>query len=467
MNHATRAALVLVAAGTVGGCAVGPNYREPAVSVPGHFSESASVTADNMDLSQWWQQFGDAPMQSLIRRSLDANLDLQTAASRIRQARAQEVIAGAAELPAVNATGAGVYAHSPSGVLGGGGEPTTKIFSVGFDALWELDIFGGARRGIEAAHAATDAAVWRYRDGQVSLSAEVAVDYLTLCSTRSRIRIARDAIQRQQEAVNLLEARRRSGLISELDVNEQRAQLASTRARLPVLEAQARAMIHALGVLLAGDPESLTSELAQAERIPAIPATMPAGLPSELLRRRPDIRAAERSLAAATAEVGVAVANLYPKFNLLAAASFTSNSLDGLISSDNLNRVGAGFIRWPLLEGGRTRAGIRVSDEQRQQAYLAYQTSVLSAVRDADDAIARLDAQRARLAALAEAESAATSSLDIARSQYSNGLVPYLNVLYAESTLLDVQNQIAQGNLELAQSLVSLFKALGGGWANA
>ena len=466
-----------------GACAVGPNYHAPDMHVPERFPESASVrTEPDVDLSQWWQRFDDPELQSLVTRSLDSNLDLQTAASRIRQARAQEAIAGSAELPSVTATGAGVYMRSrsnPLGALAGGGggggsgsngaqsdgAHTTKIFSAGFDALWELDVFGGTRRGIEAAHAAADASTWKFRDAQVSLSAEVAIDYLSLCATRTRLRIARDAVQRQQDALDLLDARRRSGLITELDVNQQRAQLATTRAELPALEAEARAMTHALGVLLARDPESLVAEVAQAERLPDVPATLPAGLPSDLLRRRPDVRAAERTLAAATAEIGVAVSDLYPKFNLLGIASFTNDSPDSLLSTNRLNRIGVGLVRWPLLQGGRTRAQIRISEEQRQQAYLAYQKSVLAAVRDADDAIARFDAGQARLETLREAETAAASSLDIARAQASNGLVPYLNVLYAETTLLDVQNQIAQSRLALAQSMVSLFKALGGGWA--
>jgi outer membrane protein, multidrug efflux system len=471
--------LMLACALVLDACAVGPNYHAPDVSVPERFPEPSVAQGPDVDLAKWWEQFGDAELQSLVARSLQSNLDLQTAASRIRQARAQEAIAGAAELPSVTATGTGAYIHAPStsplGALGGGGggdgggapaggSSTTKIFSAGFDALWEVDVFGGARRGIEAARATTESAEWKYRDAQVSLSAEVAVDYLELCATRTQIRIVHDAIDRQQDAVGLLESGQRNGFISELDVNQQRAQLANTRAQLPVLEAQARATTHALAVLLARDPESLNAELMQADKMPETPATLPVGLPSDLLRRRPDIRAAERSLAAATAEVGVAVADLYPKFNLLGLASFTSNSPDGLFSSDNLNKIGVGLIQWPLLQGGRTRARITLSEEQRQQAYLSYQKSVLSAVRDADDAIARLAGQHSRLDALLEAETAASSSLDIARSQATNGLVPYLNVLYADSTLLDVQNQIAQTRLALAQSTVSLFKALGGGW---
>jgi NodT family efflux transporter outer membrane factor (OMF) lipoprotein len=462
-------------------CAVGPNYRAPDVPVPEHFPESASVNAaSNADLSEWWQRFNDPELQSLISRSLDSNLDLQTAASRIRQAREQEVIAGSAELPSVTTTGAGVYMRSrgnPLGGLTGGGESsggsetstdgthTTKIFSAGFDALWELDVFGGTRRGIEAAHASADAATWKYRDAQVSLSAEVAVDYLSLCATRMRLQIARDATQRQQDALELLESRRRFGLITDLEVNQQRAQLATTRAAIPSLEAEVRAMTHALGVLLARDPESLAAELTQVEQLPDVPTTLPAGLPSDLLRRRPDVRAAERTLAAATAEIGVAVSDLYPKFNLLGLVSVTNDSPDSLLSTKHLNRIGVGLVQWPILQGGRTRAKIRISEEQRQQAYLAYQKSVLSAVRDADDALARIDAGRARLDTLREAQTAAASSLDIARSQAANGLVPYLNVVYAETTLLDVQNQVTESRLALAQSTVFLFKALGGGWA--
>jgi outer membrane protein, multidrug efflux system len=485
MRRTSGAGLALL----LSGCMVGPHYAPPKVDVPEHFPEPAGIHTDAPDeqLTEWWRQFGDPKLQDLIARSLVANLDLKTAASRIRQARAQEILAGSAGLPNVNANGVGVYSHSNgnplAGLTGGGGgsqgsggaddgssesdsSRTTKLFAAGFDATWELDLFGRVRHGVEAARAGAEVTEWEYRAAQVSLSAEVAIDYLTLCAARAQSRIVHDSIQRQADALSILEARQRAGLIGGLEINQQRAQLANTRAQLPPLEAQVRATSHALAVLLALEPESLVDELNSADQIPSLPTAVPLGLPSDLLRRRPDVRAAERSLAAATAEVGVAVADLYPRFDLLAALNYTNDSLSGLLSSDHLSRVGAGLVRWPLLEGGRGHAAVRISEEQRQQAYLAYQKSVLTAIQDTDDSLARLQSAQGRIAALEEADAAASSSLGIARAQADHGQAPYLNVLTANSTLLDVDAQLVQSRLQLATSTIALYKALGGGWSS-
>jgi NodT family efflux transporter outer membrane factor (OMF) lipoprotein len=507
-TYSMRLAIAGVLAAFVSACAVGPNYRAPDTPMPAKYAGAQDTTAEGAgdraatepaDLSAWWHQFPDPELQSLIARGLESNLDLQTAASRIREARAQEVIAGARGLPNVNATGLGAYVHSNSNPLGalsggsggsgGGGSAggtgnggsgaggdassgsssssdgqTTKLFAAGFDATWELDLFGGIRRGIEAAHAAADAAVWQLRDGEVSLSAEIAVDYLTLCATRTRIRVTQEAIQRQRQQLDITDARRNFGFVTELDVNQQRAQLAVTTAQLPSLEAEARAMTHALAVLLGQPPEAIADELSRATEVPGAPPLLPVGLPSDLLRRRPDVRQAERRFAAATAQVGVAVAQLYPSFDLIGAANYASNSADHLITSRNFSSVGAGLIRWPLLTGGAGHAGVKAREEERQQAYLAYQKAVLRALQDAEDALVRFNAEQRRLTALLDAQTAASSSLDIARSQYRSGTVPFINVLNTEVTLLDVQNQLTQSRAALSQALVSVYKALGGGW---
>jgi outer membrane protein TolC len=217
-------------------------------------------------------------------------------------------------------------------------------------------------------------------------------------------------------------------------------------------------------VLLAQHPDAMADELAKATNVPNTPPLLPIGLPSDLLRRRPDIRQAERRLAASTAQVGVAVAALYPTFNLIGAANYASDSLGNLISSRNFSSVAAGLVRWPVFQAGATHANVKAKEEERQQAYLEYQKSVLGALADAEDALTRFDAEQHRLASLLEGEAAARSTLDIAHSQYTNGLVPFINVLSAEMTLLDVENQLAQSRAGLAQSLVSVYKALGGGW---
>ncbi|HTV52404.1 MAG TPA: efflux transporter outer membrane subunit [Steroidobacteraceae bacterium] len=474
------------------GCAVGPNYHTPAIETPQAYQQlpdsRASVPLSEplpaqSDLSQWWTQFHDPTLDSLVSRALAANLDLQAAAARLRQAREQIIIAGARELPSIDASGLGARLHAGTNPLeslsGGGaaagagaaassaaaGPVSFKLFSLGFDASWELDIFGGVRRSIEAAHASAQAAAWQLRDGEVSLCAEVANDYLTLRAAQAREAILRSSIEHQQQLLQLAMARARAGLTTELDVNQQRAQLATDQAQLPDLQSQALAMAHALGVLLGEEPEALTGELATARPLPVVPPTLPVGLPSQLLRRRPDVREAERQLAAATAQIGVAVAQLYPSFDLIAGPSLVNNSLSGLLSSRHYGDVEAGLIQWPLFDWGRRRANVRAQEDQRQQAYLAYRRAVLAALQDAEDALTRYASAQRRLLALEQARSSAQSSLQIAEQQYQAGTVDFLNVLTATATLLGIEDQTAQSQQALTQALVAVYKALGGGWS--
>ncbi|MDB6089569.1 MAG: Fis family transcriptional regulator [Gammaproteobacteria bacterium] len=479
-------AAILAATLTLSACAVGPHYKQPAIPTPRAY-HSLPPTQDEAplsrpqpaeaDLSQWWTQFHDARLEGLIERALQANLDLQAAASRIRQAREQELIAGAGELPSVSASGFGARIHSNSSPLAalasgsqsgssssGSSASTLKLYSVGFDATWEADVFGATRRGIEAARANTEAAVWQLRDGQVSLSAEVANTYMTLRTTQSRIAILRESTQHQRELLDLAAARAHAGFVTELDVNQQRSQLSAASAQLPLLEAQERASVHALGVLLGLEPDAVADELAAVACVPSVPTTLPVGLPSDLLRRRPDVRRAERQLASATAEVGIAVANLYPKFNLLAAVSLASSSAGNLFQSRSLSNVEGGIISWPVFQGGKLRANVRATREQQTQAYLAYRKSVLAALQDAEDALTRYAAEQRRLISLQDSQAAASSSLHIAAEQYRAGLVTFINVLTASATLLNARDQVAQSQQTLAQNLVSLYKALGGGW---
>jgi multidrug efflux system outer membrane protein len=262
-------------------------------------------------------------------------------------------------------------------------------------------------------------------------------------------------------------ARARAGFVTQLDVNQQKALVNTTAAELPGLQADARAYEHAIAVLLAQQPETLTAELDSAAPLPPIPATLPVGLPSDLLRRRPDIRDAERKLAAATANIGVAVADLYPKFNLIGAASFTGPHIGDLLSASHFGTVGFGQITWPLFQGGQIHANIRAKEEETQQAYLAYRQAVLAALQNTEDALARYANEQQRYLSLQSAVQSAQSSAVLAENQYRAGLVTYLNVLTAETTLLSARDELTQSRQQLAQDLVSLYKALGGGWSEA
>jgi outer membrane protein, multidrug efflux system len=475
---------------------VGPNYKPPNFSVPQQYAGS---TADKsaaplsvpigtaQDISAWWRQFHDAELSRLVTQALAGNLDLQTAASRLRQAREQVIIAGAAELPSLGATGVGVNVHSNSNTLSGlSGAPSgpgaagapgaataanaptnIKLYSLGFDASWEIDIFGGTRRAIEAQEATAESSLWQLRDAEVTLTAEVATDYLSLHAAQARIALIRSELSDQQSLFALIRARRRTGFVTQLDVNQQQTLVSSTQAEIPQLEAQIRTMAHALGVLLGREPESLTAELSASGALPLLPPSLPVGLPSELLRRRPDVRDAERKLAAATANVGVAVADLYPKLDLIGLAAFSGSHLSGLVSGSNFGTIGFGQISWPIFEGGKLRANVAASEEGRLQTYLAYRKAVLTALADIEDALARYTTDQQRFLATQDAANAATSSVTLSEAEYRAGLTPFINVLNAQTSSLSTKDQLVQTQAALATDVASLFKALGGGWSMA
>jgi outer membrane protein, multidrug efflux system len=450
-------------------CTVGPDYKKPDVPVPPQFR--AATPAPAADLSSWWTQFNDPELQSLVERALKSNIDIQTAVSRVREARQQEIISGAAGLPHLSANGMGAHLHSNGDPLAGltgqpptGGGTDIKFYSAGFDSSWEIDVFGGVRRSVEQAEANTDAARWAVHDAEVTLTAEIATDYLTLRTLQLRIAILRDEMKQQSGTLSLVVARAKAGFVSELDVNQQNAQLQNTTAQIPPLEAQARATEHAIAILLAEMPDALATELETTAPPPATPPMLPTGLPSDLLERRPDVREAERKLAAATAAIGVATADLYPKFNLLAGVSFSSNQLSNLFSAANLGELGLAQVSAPIFEGGKIHGNIHTKEEEAQQALLAYRASILGALQDTEDSLTREASERQRQDALVASANSARSSVKISLDQYRAGLTTYVNVLQAQATDLAAQDQLAQSRLMLSTDLVSIYKALGGGW---
>jgi NodT family efflux transporter outer membrane factor (OMF) lipoprotein len=474
----------LSAALLLAGCTVGPDYTTPDIAVPQGYSDLPTTaarapisvpSASQADLSQWWAQFHDAELDRLIARAMTANLDLLTAASRIREAREEEIEAGAAALPQVNASSYAAHFHTNTNIesaLSGGanGVPASKgsdvkLYTLGFDATWEIDVFGGVRRSVEAAHDTREAGLWDLRDGEVTLTAEIATNYLTLRALQAQIALLRDESRRQSDALSFIEARRRAGFVTELDVNQQISLEASTISQIPALEAQAGAAEHAIAVLLGDAPSAVVSELERAAARPAVPQSIPVGLPSLLLLRRPDVRESERKLATATANVGVAVSDLYPKFNLLAGVSLASSHLSNLFTSNALGEGGVGAVMWPVFHGGQIRANIRSKEDEADQAYFAYKKTILTAMQDVEDSLLRYDKDQERLLSLERAATSARSSSDIAYQQYRVGLAPYVNVLTAQANDLSAEVQLEQGRQALTTDLVSLYKALGGGWS--
>ncbi len=466
-----------------------PAYQETG-AVPG-------ASPETPDLAQWWSQFHDPTLDSLVTRALAGNLDVATEVSKIREARQQVIIAGAAALPQIDASpsvnntmlsknagfsqlagaftgGGGKGGGAPGSGAGGGtvgiGLPGTDFttYSAGFDASWELDLFGQTRRSVEAARGRVEAEVWSLHDTEVSVASEVAVDYLTLRSLQRQIDVAEREEARQQELLGLVEARRQAGFATRLEVSQQQNQLASARSQRPTLEAEARGEIHALGVLIGQPPESLSAELTPVPGTlaapPAPPPAVPVGLPSELLRRRPDVRVAERSLAAATADVGVAVGDLYPQINLTGSADLISQSLKNLVSGNSIQTSLTAALVEHVFDGGRIRANISAKKEARVQAYLAYQKAVLTALKDVEDALSRYGSEERRNAQLRASAEAARVAFDMANDRYKSGLSDFINVLQTEAALYTAESQLAESDGLVDQDLVSLEKALGGGW---
>jgi outer membrane protein, multidrug efflux system len=482
------ALLALFGAVLPAACTVGPNYRAPHVPVPPQFAARSVVSAARAQsrpgaLSSWWQRFHDAQLSALIARALRGNLDLQAAATRVRVARTQLALANADRLPVINAaadvdalhlsqnSGLSQFASlfgngSGSGSGSGLGLPGNNIttYTIGFDASWEIDLFGGVRRAIQAAQASAEQAVWTQRDSEVSIAAEVANDYWRLRSLQGQIGVARAEVQQQRQMLSLLQARQRFGFVTEGDVRAQAAQLEQTRAILPDLDSAREAQVHALGVLVGESPGALQSELAADKSLPALPHTIPVGLPSDLLRRRPDIRAAERALAASSARIGVAVDALYPKISLTGALDLVSIDLKHLLDIASRQYSAAGALSWPLFQGKRGTLRVRIAEEQNRQALLAYQSTVLQALREVDDALTRYGNERRKNRDLRQAVSDAQTAEQVARQRFRMGLYNIERVLRAEGIVLQTRMQLAQSNGMLDSDLVALYKALGGGW---
>jgi NodT family efflux transporter outer membrane factor (OMF) lipoprotein len=476
-RHASVAALLLL-----GGCTVGPDYRPPAVALPASYGADAAAAPGNADLGQWWRAFGDPMLNALIERARSGNLDVRQAAARVEEARAQERVVRARGGPALNAGAQAGYTRLsnnalPAGLanLGGGGGQSGAgspiglpgedfaTFQTGFDASWEIDLFGGQRRAREAAAARTEAALWSQRDAEVMLAAEVARTYLQVRSLKRRIALADATLAAKHQALDFIETRARHGLVNSVDARRQQQEIERTAAAREDLLAQINAHIHALGTLLGLAPTALDVELSRAPAGPPSAIEIPVGLPSELLRRRPDVRAAERRLAAATADIGVATADLYPKHSLTGALQLVSRSLAALLESDSLFANAAGRVSAPLL-GGAGRATVALRRTQANGALIAYEGAVMSSLRDVEDALTRLDADRQKVVVLRRSVEAARDAAGTAEVRQRNGLVPMADVLQARQSWLADQDALTQAEAAAAQDEVALYKALGGGW---
>jgi NodT family efflux transporter outer membrane factor (OMF) lipoprotein len=467
------------------GCMVGPDYHRPAPTTmpaswsaqsPAEFATSqpttqSTTTSEPIQIVSWWQSFNDPELDSMVDRALQANLDLRQAEERIRQARAQRGVVAADFWPNVNSSAS--YRRSFTGSAGfangnavnTGSSPSERdLYQAGFDAVWELDVFGGIRRNMQAADADIAAAREDHRSVMVTLLGEVARNYVELRGFQQQIIIAHENLAAQRQTADVTRRRQAGGFSAGLDVANAEALVASTQSQIPALESQARQTIYTLSVLLGQEPTALADELSASAPIPVTPPEIPIGLPSELLRRRPDIRRAERQLAAATARIGVATADLFPKFSLTGSLGLQGNTFQSLSNWDSRFWSIGPSVSWPVFDAGRIFSNIDVQNSIQRQALTAYQQSVLTALQEVESSLTAYSKEQQRLAALADAVAANRRAVDISTRLYTQGLTDFLNVLVAQRSLFASQDALVQSQSSVSTNLVAVYKALGGGW---
>jgi len=453
--------------GTVTGCLVGPDYQPPQMQVPDAWSGSTSVQptpVDIQDLVHWWTTFNDPALTSLVDRAAAFNLDLKLAEARIRQARAARGIAVAGIGPTVNASGAVVRSRSAITTANRTEGIISNLYQTGLDSSWELDIFGGTRRNIEAADADLQAAVEDRRDVLVTLTAEVALNYIDLRAFQQRTDIARQNLKAQEHTAELTRKRFEAGFVGRLDVANADAQVATTASLIPLLESSARQAIYSLGILLGREPAALLEELTPATAIPAAPPEVPAGLPADLLRRRPDIRRAEAQIHSATARIGVATADLFPKFALSGSVGYRSNQFSSWV--DWVNRFWSlgPSASWQVFASGAVRSNIELQEALQEQTLFAYQQTVLTALQDVENALIASAKEADHRKALTEAVAANRQAVQLSTQLYTQGQIDFLNVLNAQRSLFVSKDALVQSTGSVSTILVALYKALGGGW---
>lgn len=464
LRHAWGALVCL----TLAGCAaVGPDYLPPASDAPADWhqltpSATPAVRAQTADdLTAWWQQLNDPLLTQLMDEALRASPDLRSARAKLREARARRDVADAGRYPELSASGNASRSRS-SRETGSGA--TRNFFSAGFDASWELDVFGGTRRAIEASEADLDTARASLDDTRVTLVAEVASAYVNVRALQLRLGIARANLAAQTETLQLTDWRQQAGLANTQDVEQARTNLEQTRAQIPALQASLTEAEHQLDVLLGLQPGNLHARLAGAGDLPALPARVAVGIPADTLRMRPDVRAAERRLAAETARVGVAEAARYPGFALNGSIGVEALTLGALGSGNAGTSSLLAGIAAPLFNAGRLRAQADAQDAVREQAQIAYTQSLLAALQDVENALSALARSQERQRALTDAADAARNAAALARQRYTAGLIDFQSVLDTERTRLSVEDSLAGTRADGVLALIRLYKALGGGW---
>jgi NodT family efflux transporter outer membrane factor (OMF) lipoprotein len=448
------------------GCVVGPDYQKPALTTPEHWlveaaSSQTSLNVDSQNLTNWWQSFGDAQLNTLMEWALAENLTVKIAQTHINAARAARSGAFSALFPSVNlGTGAQRVQNPYPGLAPG---IHYNLYEMGFDALWEVDLFGGLQRRLEAAGAELESETEQYQQVLVSLCAEVARSYIDYRSLHYQLHITQSNLLSQQQTLRLMEKLNTAGVGTRHDVIRARALSQTTEAQLPVLEAKLQAALRQLDVLVGGQPGTVRLQVDKAAATPSAPGLAIMTTPTETLRQRPDIRVAERGLAAATAMQGAAVAELYPKLSLSAFLGLRNTDVESLFKSTAFSYGAAAGLLQPVLNLGRIRAGINQADAKQQAAFLSYETVVLTALQETETAMSIYLKAQIRRRMLATAAADLGESVRLSQLRYQEGVISFLDVLDAQRILYAAEIELARSEAEASTDLIAVYKALGGG----
>lgn len=449
------------------GCAVGPNYQTPEVALPESFGEfHQKDEVDELALKRWWTTFNDPLLDVLVHEALSQNYDLKIAVEKVNEVRALYQIEAADFYPKVDMTAEERRTRISQTLFDSRllGPPYQNLYKVGFDASWEIDIFGKLRREKETAYYEYEAEINSARDVYITLLSELASTYIEIRSYQQRIALSKRDIYIQKELLALAESRFEAGLDSEIEPEQIRFSLEASEAILPELQTNYRHAIHRLAVLLGKPPQNLHDDFDELKPIPISTAAIPVGLPSDLLRRRPDIRQAERNLAASTANIGSAIADLFPRFSLLGNFGFESNRTNNWFKAKSRTWSFGPSMEWPILYFGRIRANIRVQNAKQQQALYQYEQTILTSLEDVENALVSYYKEDERVDRFEKQVDSANRTYQLTRDRYLSGLIDFSDLLDADRARIEAENNLVDSTQALSKNLVSLYKSLGGEW---
>jgi multidrug efflux system outer membrane protein len=452
----------------LGGCAVGPNYKPPPTSVAPAFANPPTnvASANEVELATWWKGFNYGKLDGLIAHAITNNFDLRIATANLKEARAQRRFVKFDLAPTVQAN-AGYENSLLSKAAAPPGTPRDarqgEFYDASFDATWELDLFGRVRRSVQAANAQVGSVEATRLDVLVSVTAEVARNFFELCGLQNQLAVARKNADVQSETLKITQSRLEGGRGTDFDVSRSRSLLNLTLSSLPPLEAAIQRTIYRISVLTGRQPTVLTTELSTPEPLPSAMPALALGDPAALLRRRPDVRAAERSLAAATARIGVATADLFPRVTFVGSVGLEADTFAGLGKSGADTWNFGPRITWAALDLGRVHARIQTADARTEASLAFYERTVLTALEETEGALVDFGHEQSRQQFLATSAEASQKAADLAHQRYEAGVTDFLSVLDAERTLLEAQDRLAASQTRTVTALVAVYKALGGG----